>query len=487
MKSKLCKSLSHYILCTCLLLSMIPYNNIHAESSTYELPIPQTLITSKADLLPLSVTVEENFSLDHLNAAHNSNWTIEPIDKVFCIVRNITTNKVLQLNFNENETKTVTVSEYIGNDNQLWYVELCRDNSYRIKSKLSDYCLCYQPNTCNNSNIIGVSEYKEDDSQKWYISEDVYDYANAYLKKLEEQNPELMSMKELYESERLEEERRELALDYNKNTAAIAKTDQKLKQLGLITLDEDVVEEKLKMVKPNDVYEDNRAQLMAAIPSTSNGVSWNSKRVNYVYNGKIMELQILTTQSSTSSSLYSSKVLAVTAGGFKAGARSVLKAIASDAICEAPEIGGILSTGLTAYGYLKTFMSDISSTTVIDNITCSYTLGLSGQMKVIMVKYDGSSDSSQIVGYRGNSVNVATTIVTPKYNGETVSNSTYNNVSTFSSQYYSSGAYANASKAYYNYKNNLADVTVHYVETSLPLKLVNNKTTNIKIPTISCY
>lgn len=316
-------------------------------------------------------------------------------------------------------------------------------------------------------------------SQKWDIDRDVYDYVNKYITEIEEANPEIVSREDMYKIEALNKERSWLAMEYDKNKDRIDEIDEELKLLGEVIVDDNEVTRKL--------YGEYAVSPMIADYPTQYGVSWSSTRVNTVYRGQLMELQIMVGKPYQAGSDLNADHVALTykpnARGFAAGTRNVIKAITSDMIGYIPGIGGDLSIGISVYDYVKEYIEGYTAATVIGNIQSTFTISQCAEMKLVFPKYQGSSDSTQICAYRGNSTDATITVVSPVYasNGQSVVHITETYTSTFCSKYYNSGLYDYACSQYYNHKNGLS-VTEHFVINKFQLCGVDGRPLDVEIP-----
>lgn len=96
---------------------------------------------------------------------------------------------------------------------------------------------------------------------------------------------------------------------------------------------------------------------------------------------------------------------------FKAGVKSVLKFAASSLAGKIPEVGGIISSGITFYDLCKDSINALKKTTVVKDVSCSYNTRVSTDEIFVFVKYKGAKDlGNQVLCYVGNVVHYSTGI-----------------------------------------------------------------------------
>ena len=409
-------------------------------------------------------------------------WKIEPVDRVFCTIKSDYNGKILAVEQDKNgEWDVLLVKKATLEDEQLWYVEICDEDTYRIKSKLNDLCLKVEKKD-DGAHSFSLGEEEKSCEQFWRIDEKAYNYANQYFTYLEEQDPELVSMKEQIQIENLQNERNKLFEDYEENIDEIEKIDGELERLGAIELSNEEA-----MVKMGEGEEGVFSKARVATYPTSSGVVWSSFRFCVAYNGKIIELQTLVGKpqsGATSSALISEKTLVVTSGGFEAGVRNLLFAISQKVVGCTPEIGGDLAKAITVYSWAKAYISGISSKTLVSNVKETYIISQLGETKIVFAKYQGSADSTQILAYKGNKTNVTVTSVCsswPQYSSY-IEHTAKTIKGTYASPKYSSEYKSYAAKLYYNYKNNISDMNAYFTLYSFPLELIDKKQYSISVP-----
>lgn len=406
-------------------------------------------------------------------------WRIEPVDKVFCTIKSEHNNKLMQIEQEADGDWTVSLErKETLEDEQLWYVEICEEDTYRIKSKANDMCLEIEKEDDGKYSFT-LGEEAEEETQLWEMNEKSYDYANQYFTYLEEQNPELVSMKEQIEIEKLQDERLQLCENYGENQEEIQEIDNELNSLGAVELTEGEAAEKMgiesEAVSPN--------ARVAVYPNRS-GVAWSSSRYCVVYNGKVIELQTLVAKpNAATSALRTSSSLTVKDGGFKAGTRNLLKAISKSVVGYLPEIGGDFSKALTVYNWASAYISGFSSTTLISNIEETYKISQLGETKIVYAKYQGSSDSTQILAYKGNKTNATVTSICDYWSGysEYISHMTKTVKGSYASPMYASGYKTYAAKLFYNYKNNISDMNEYFTISKFPIELIDGKQYSVNV------
>ena len=417
-------------------------------------------------------------SLTGDSSKKDTKWIFKVVDKVFFTIENYQNGKILEVT--PDGSNVMLAHKKTGADSQQWYAEICEDGYYRIKSKVNDMSLTYDI----DKECIVLQETVESMSQKWDIDKDVYDYVNKYITEIEEANPEIVSREDMYKIEALNKERSWLAMEYDKNKDRIDEIDEELKLLGEVIVDDNEVTRKL--------YGEYAVSPMIADYPTAYGVSWSSTRVNTVYRGQMMELQIMVGKPYQAGSALNSDDAVMSykpsARGFAAGTKNVIKAVLTDAIEHIPGIGGDLSVGISVYNYAKNFIQGFTPSTVVGNIQTTYTVSQCGEMKLVFTKYQGNLDSTQILTYRGNKTDATITTVSPVYssNGQSVVHVTNTYNSTFCSKYYNSGLHDYACNQFYNYKNGLS-VSEHFVIRKFQISGVDGRPIDVSIPTTSTY
>ena len=191
-------------------------------------------------------------------------------------------------------------------------------------------------------------------------------------------------------------ERCELELEYEKNIVQINQIDKQLESLGVEEITMDEVSQKVgKSVMPR-----------YSVSSTST-TKWTSRRIVVAYNNRQFELQIIEgvpiAQNSPLRKDY--QQVQYSKAGFVAGAVDAIKVVGASALGFAPEIGTILSVGITAYDAFNAFISNLTTSTIIENVEGAAVVSFTSHMKYIFVKSNGSADAgNQVLCYVGNMV-----------------------------------------------------------------------------------
>ena len=230
----------------------------------------------------------------------------------------------------------------------------------------------------------------------------------------------------------------------------------------------------------------NIAQPLVALPTVSK-IKYTSTRQVYVYQGTEYELQIIRgVPSASETQLSTGKVITSSYNNsFKAGTKNVLKVVGISVLSEMPVIGNGIGAINTFYSAFNGYMSGISETTTISNVTCSYNVSLVSNSMYVFVKYKGAKDTTQIMGYEGNKLYYNTLIatVTPVVINGTVKPNTDGKkfVGTVTAPHYSSDYAYVAAKNYYNYKKGNTSIKENYMQKAFYQEMVGTKI-SISIP-----
>ena len=462
--------------------SMMP-NSIWAKTRK-EVPVTSFISLENNEYIGMT---ENALALSKMEG-EKQQWRIEPVDKVFCTIKNEQNNKLMQIEQAvDGEWSVSLVSKVTLEDEQLWYVEMCEVDTYRIKSKVNDMCLEIEKED-DGKYSFSLGEVAEENTQLWKVNEKSYDYANQYFTYLENQNPEVVSKKEQIKIDKLQEERFQLCQNYEENQTEIVEIDNELESLGVVELTAAEVAEKMGI--ENEGMSPNAR--IATYP-TVDGVEWSSSRVYEVCRGKVIELQILVgePQDNTnynSSELISRQVIEIHAANFELGTRNLLKVMAEDivvgAVEETPVVGGIIEAGVTAYSWVEAFMSGVATDTVIDNAEVVYIVEQYGQTKMVFAKYLDYSDELQVLAYVGNKSNMAIIVNKPSiYVGNTYPEMETEEYTGFvSSPRYDSGFKAYAAQLYYNFKNDLPEMEEWLLVYGFNLNVINEADYTVSMP-----
>lgn len=414
-------------------------------------------------------------SLTGDSSKKDTKWIFKVVDKVFFTIENYQNGKILEVT--PDGSNVMLAHKKTGADSQQWYAEICEDGYYRIKSKVNDMSLTYDI----DKECIVLQETVESMSQKWDIDRDVYDYVNKYITEIEEANPEIVSREDMYKIEALNKERSWLAMEYDKNKDRIDEIDEELKLLGEVIVDDNEVTRKL--------YGEYAVSPMKEDYPIGGGVSWSSTRNYAVYRGQVMELQVMIGKPFTSdSNLHDWRNdIEASASGFVAGSKNIVRMVIRDTIQYIPIVGNAIDLGVTVYEYLKAFVSEITSSTYIEQIESSYIIMQTGEMKVIFAKYQGSLDSSQQLAYRGNKSNVLVQISTPVFStdGQNMDIENVRYTCDVTSLHYNE-TYNYACEQFYNLKNGLQSHEAMVIN-SFDMQLVDGTIVKIRIPTTATY
>lgn len=262
-------------------------------------------------------------------------------------------------------------------------------------------------------------------------------------------------------------ERCELELEYEKNIVRINQIDKQLEFLGVEEITMDEVNQKVGQ----------RVMPRYSVSSTST-TKWTSRRMVVVYTNKQYELQIIEgvpiAQNSPLRNDYTH--VQYSKEGFVAGAVDAIKVVGVSALGFAPEIGTVLSVGITAYDAFNAFIDNLTTSTIIENVEGTAVVSFTSHMKYVFVKSNGSTDAgNQVLCYVGNMVDYLVTtvsVVDTMVNG--VSSPTHSievsRQDSSTSKYYSN--YNVAAQNFYNYKmygdsDFIDDYRIVYVTLSL--------------------
>ncbi len=283
--------------------------------------------------------------------------------------------------------------------------------------------------------------------------------------------------------------RGELAVDFAVNEQEIKNIDTELQELGVEFISEEEVNQKLgKEVLSKEVSPKN---MLRATVLPTKGITWTSTRQITVYRGKEYELQIIRgvcnaadsplTKTYISGSKKSSSTSAITT--------NILQILATSVTGTIPEFGGGVNVLKTFYDIYKTTINGLSTTSVIGEVTASYTTQVVSEEIFVFIKYSGALDiGNQIMGYMGNKVNYQTVISIPGI--ITVGGSSYANIETkkqsgtISSPYYSGGYIDKASNNFWEYKNGNSMFEYTFLINRITQKMIGGSV-NLSVPI--CY
>ncbi len=297
-----------------------------------------------------------------------------------------------------------------------------------------------------------------------------------------QEDEEVVSEETLELINELYSERRALALDYEENQSKIEQLDKKIEQLGVVTLSDEEVEEKSKILLKTD---DGTGNSQRVTVSSAKDTQWTSVRQNTMYNGKEYQLQIIRGIAKNANSTlvgedYSDSKYSY---GFVAGSKNVLKLVISNGISAA---GDIAAAGVTFYDVFSEFVSGMKPTSNIEGAKCTYNTSFSVEVVYIFVKYKGALDEDQVICYMGNIVTAETLVATasgitvdgkyiPKVKSETYAYKVKSEGYDLSSSY--------ACEAFYNYNRHY---NYHYLYNMgrFTLEPIGVKDVSIIIPKI---
>lgn len=262
-------------------------------------------------------------------------------------------------------------------------------------------------------------------------------------------------------------ERSKLCIDFEKNSAAIAKIDAQLKELGLESISEAEVREKLGCT----------ADPLVSLPTSSN-TSWSSQRVNTVWNGQSYELQIITGYASGSgSSLTKTTEVRTKSVENKQADKLNLFTIAVDtvgeilldSISDSSEKLRLLKDGYkaarTIYSVLTATGEVLTTTTEVDiTIKESYRISMNSTVKIVFAKAQGSLDyGNQKLVYFGNSIycTAAASYTYSYYRGNQYIEASHAKEfeQTFQSKYFEHGpVVTRCAEQYWNYRQGYVDL-----------------------------
>lgn len=410
-------------------------------------------------------------------------WKFESVDGIYCVIKNKKTNKVLEVD-TENTSHVKLAKENKEHTNQLWYILLVAEDTYKIKEKKSGSCLQYEEN--NRNEQLSLSEETNVNTQNWCIDKGIYEYTNKTLNDIADNDPNIMSSEDSIVCNKLNEERAKLCADFEKNSDKIKEIDKKLEELGEKEVDDSELQ-RLSAIEGKEQVPSKAKSVPNINDFKRNGVKATSQKQVYVYNGSTYEIQtILQKPTNDSSPLVKDYGFSlIKSGGFKAGARNVAKASVANVLSLVPEIGGPLSKGYTVYSYAKAFLSGFKTSTEVITIKCNYTIQVKTNIKHVFVKSYGASDKNYAISYRGNIAYADTQITTPVFEAKGQKTKFLND--TFSDKYASpmySGCWDYACRSYKDYTYNHIQNQWQFYLTGYKLILVDQKTKSISIPLI---
>lgn len=198
-------------------------------------------------------------------------------------------------------------------------------------------------------------------------------------------------------------ERCELELEYEKNIFQINQIDKQLETLGVEEITMDEVRQKVGQ----------SAMPRYSVSSTST-TKWTSRRMVVAYANRQFEFQIIEgvpiSQSSPLREDYTN--VQYEKAGFVAGAVDAIKVVGVSALGALPEIGTVLSVGITVFDAFTAFISNLTSSTIIENVEGTAVVSFTSHVKYIFVKPNGSADAgNQVLCYAGNMVKYRVTTV----------------------------------------------------------------------------
>ncbi len=191
------------------------------------------------------------------------------------------------------------------------------------------------------------------------------------------------------------------------NYEKLEEIDKQLEKLGTYKLSSS---ETLQLF--NTLEQNENSATPYVVKPVSDTVTWFTSRTDYTYNGTTYEIQTLTAQPNGNNSnlaLTGAKVIESNID-LVAGATNVLEVIGSTIAGTIPNATKVL----TIYDLLSAFCSGLSTTTVIENITASYTYSHTTTMRFKYVKIKGQSDNLQRLSHISSSAITKVTTVTPE-------------------------------------------------------------------------
>ena len=198
-------------------------------------------------------------------------------------------------------------------------------------------------------------------------------------------------------------ERCELELEYEKNIVQINQIDKQLESLGVEEITMNEVNHKVGQ----------RVMPRYSVSSTST-TKWTSRRMVVAYANRQFEFQIIEgvpiAQNSPLRNDYTN--VQYRKAGFTAGAVDAIKVVGVAALGSLPEIGAVLSAGITVLDAFNAFISNLTTNTIIERVEGTAVVSFTSHMKYIFVKPNGSADTgNQVLCYVGNIVDYLVTTV----------------------------------------------------------------------------
>ena len=212
---------------------------------------------------------------------------------------------------------------------------------------------------------------------------------NAAAIELDKQVTELMGERLLLVAEKFANSHDGSSSSIQNSNGVLSNIDSQINNI-----DEQLAELGVTEVKLNDLNIGSDIQLLVDVPS--DGLyKWLSRTYEYTYGGKRYEVQTLFAQpnSKNCALLHSGSQTKSTPAGVKAGVCAMMGTIARAAAAEVP----VLSTALTVYDALKSFITTgFSTTTIVDNVDAVYQWNYASQMVFRYVREAGSTQEGKL-------------------------------------------------------------------------------------------
>lgn len=266
-----------------------------------------------------------------------------------------------------------------------------------------------------------------------------------------------------------------LSADHDSNANELAKINKQLSDMGFEEITSAEVAAKLGSSHP-----------MYDAISTSE-ISWDSVRVNTVYNGQQFEVQIITgtPKGMDSPLLDDDDGIVRTYSGTQVGLVNALQVLAEDvatsSISKIPSVGPVFSTSTTLYEMLKAFSSGISPTSIINtnDKKFSFEIYMTTTMRIAFVKYMGAlDDGNQILAYAGSSVDCRVYVDIPQFtlseNGPSYGRKTieyFDTVISYAYDFYECRDFAASN--YWNYKQGSPTLDIYHHIQIIPVTMLD--------------
>lgn len=206
----------------------------------------------------------------------------------------------------------------------------------------------------------------------------------------EEDSDNVVDMVTYEKIKALYDERSKLVMDWESNKERIHEIDAEVEALGVRKMSYQEVLEKFgtEAVPYIDLIETEK-------------INWSDVRVVTNYAGQMVELQVIrATPASRDSMLYSSIIKVYDEDSIITKlSKKFLDIVATTALGNIPKIGSALANGIEFADVIKN-----NNVTTLKNVESSYSCQASVEQVSIWAKYQGSTDATQELSYKGNRI-----------------------------------------------------------------------------------